>query len=79
MSPDNTVLSHRGEDRKQLREQLEATLEAINSSYSDESAFSGIDPNELRRRIGQIDILPEEGLGFDAALDLLRREVLPMS
>ena len=77
MSPDNTVLSHRGEDRKQLREQLEATLEAINSSYSDESAFSGIDPNELRRRIGQIDILPEEGLGFDAALDLLRREVLP--
>ena len=77
MSPDNTVLSHRGEDRKQLREQLEATLEALNSSYSDESAFSGIDPNELRRRIGQIDILPEEGLGFDAALDLLRREVLP--
>ena len=78
MSLENkTVLSEKPEDRNELRREIEKTLDAIFSSCSDETAFSGINPYELRKRIGSLTVLPEKGMGFDSALDVTAREVMP--
>ena len=74
---DSLVLSSSTQDRNELRRQVSATMDAIMASYDDESAFSGMNPFELRRRIQAIDVLPDSGLGFDDTLTTVAREVLP--
>ena len=74
---DSLVLSSSTQDRDEFRRQVSATMDAIMASYDDESAFSGMDPFELRRRIQAIDVLPDSGLGFDDTLTTVAREVLP--
>ena len=74
---DSLVLSSSTQDRDEFRRQVSATMDAIMASYDDESAFSGMDPFELRRRIQAIDVLPGSGLGFDDTLTTVAREVLP--
>lgn len=77
MSESRTVLKNEPEARAELKRELDRTWEAVSSSFSDDSAFSGIDPNELRKMISSIDVLPEEGLGFDRALELTQEKILP--
>ena len=78
MSLENkTVLSARTEDRNELRREIEKTLDAIFSSCNDDSAFSGINPYELRKRISSLTVLPEKGIGFDNALDVTAKEIMP--
>ena len=77
MSESRTVLKNEPEARAELKRELDRTWEAVSSSFSDDSAFSGIDPNELRKMISSIDFLPEEGLGFDRALELTQEKILP--
>ena len=71
------VLSSRDEDRKALRSFVDETLDAILSSFSDDSAFSGINPYKLREEVGKLGFLPEQGKGWDDTLSTLRSTVLP--
>ena len=78
MSLENkTVLSARTEDRNELRREIEKTLDAVFSSCNDDSAFSSINPYELRKRISSLTVLPEKGIGFDNALDVTAKEIMP--
>ena len=70
------VLSSSENDKSELREQIGKSLDAVFDSFSDSSAFSGINPYELRKRIQAIDILPDHGAGFDKALEITKKEVL---
>ena len=70
------VLSSSENDKAKLREQIGKSLDAVFDSFSDSSAFSGINPYELRKRIQAIDILPDHGAGFDKALEITKKEVL---
>lgn len=77
MLDDALILSNREEDRKAYRKAIERTVDAILSSYSDESAFSGINPYELRSRIASLGLLEDKGLGFEKTLEMVEKEILP--
>lgn len=71
------TLSDSIQDRAEYERIVDKTKEAILSSYSDDSAFSGINPYQLRRQIEKIGLLQEDGLGFDMTLQLVKDEIMP--
>ena len=71
------VLSCREDDKDAFRCMIHDAAEAILSSFSDDSAFSGIDPFELRREIGKLQLLPEHGSGWDDTIRNVREAILP--
>lgn len=74
---DPLLLSESPEVRERFSRMIDETLEAVYGSFSDDSAFSGIDPYELRRRVGDLGFLPEKGRGFEAVLEDVKRDILP--
>ena len=74
---DPVLLSESGEIQDRFRQMIGETLEAIFDSFSDDSAFSGVDPYVLRERIGSLGFLPERGKGFEEVLAVTEREILP--
>jgi L-2,4-diaminobutyrate decarboxylase len=76
-STDPLLLSESEEVKKRFSEMIEETLSAVLDSYSDGSAFSGIDPYDLRERIGSLGFLPDEGKGFEQVLRDTKEVILP--
>ena len=74
---DPLLLSDTEEVKERFSRMIGETLEAIFASYSDDSAFSGIDPYELRDKIGSLGFLPEKGKGFENVLEDVRNDILP--
>ena len=78
MSADEPLLLSDSEEVKErFSLMIRETLDAIFGSYSDGSAFSGIGPYDLRKRIENLGFLPDEGKGFDRVLDDVSKEILP--
>ena len=77
MRSDSTVISCREEDKAALREAVTSALDAVLDSFQDDSAFSGINPYELRKRIENLTFLPEHGEGWDTVIGSLRTDILP--
>ena len=73
----STILSEKDGDKAAFRAAISASAEAILSSFSDESAFSGINPYKLREEIGKLEVLPENGSGWDGMMDSVRKTILP--
>ena len=74
---DPVLLSETKEVQDRFSEMLRETLEAIFRSYSDDSAFSGIDPYELREKVCGLGFLPEKGKGFEQVLKDTERVIMP--
>ena len=74
---DPVLLSETKEVQERFSEMIRETLTSIFNSFSDDSAFSGIDPYELRAKIGDLGFLPEEGKGFEKVLEETEKEVMP--
>jgi len=74
---DPLLLSESKEVQERFSQMLRETLEAIFNSFSDGSAFSGIDPYELRAKINDLGFLPEEGKGFEKVLEETEKVILP--
>ena len=70
------VLSSNPEIKETLRSMIINTLDAVLSSIDSDRCYSGIDPNDLRRIINSIEVLPESGIGFDKTLK--RRSIITM-
>ncbi len=71
-----TTLTNNPEERAEYGRIVDKTKEAILSSFQDSSAFSGIDPLALRKEIEEISILDEDGIGFDATLELAKEKIM---
>ena len=71
------LLSESPEVKEKLSEMLRETLSAIFRSYSDDSAFSGIDPYELREKVNALGFLPEKGKGFEEVLKETEDVIMP--
>ena len=71
------VLSSNPEIKETLRSMIINTLDAVLSSIDSDRCYSGIDPNDLRRIINSIEVLPENGIGFDKTLKRVEEDVLP--
>ena len=74
---DPLLLSNSKEVESRFSQMIEETLKAVFDSYSDDSAFSGMDPYELREKICSLGFLPEEGRGFENVLKDVERDILP--
>ncbi len=76
-STDPVLLSDDKAVQETFSRMIDETLQAIFGSFSDDSAFSGIDPYELREKIGSLGFLPENGKGFEEVLEATKRDILP--
>ena len=74
---DPVLLSESKEIQDRFSEMIAETLSSVFRSYSDDSAFSGIDPYELRDKVGELGFLPENGRGFEQVLKDTERVILP--
>ena len=74
---DPLLLSESKEVQERFSEMIDETLSAVFGSFSDDSAFSGIDPYELREKVNSLGFLPEKGKGFEAVLEDVKRDILP--
>ncbi len=78
MSADEPLLlSENKEVRERFSEMIDETLKAVYDSFSDDSAFSGINPYELREKIASLGFLPENGMGFEKVLGEIKEDILP--
>lgn len=71
------ILSDSEEDKKRFGKMIESTTDAILSSYSDNTSYSGIDPLTLRKNVESLGFLPECGMGFDETLEKVRTDIMP--
>ncbi len=67
-SSDPLLITNDKEIQERLSLMIRETLSAIFNSFSDDSAFSGIGPYELREKINALGFLPEQGKGFEKVL-----------
>lgn len=56
---------------------IKKTVKAITESLNSSKAYSGLTPKELKETIKVDNILPAEGIGFEATLDRVSKKVLP--
>ncbi len=74
---DPLLISENNDVRKRFSEMIDETLKAVFDSFSDDSAFSGINPYELRGKIEALGFLPEHGMGFEKVLEETKKEIMP--
>ncbi len=74
---DPVLLSNSKEVQERFSEMIRETLSAIFASFSDDSAFSGIDPYELREKVNALGFLPEQGRGFEKVLEDTEKVIMP--
>ncbi len=74
---DPVLLSNSKEVQDRFSEMIRETLSAVFNSFSDDSAFSGIDPYELREKVGALGFLPEHGKGFEEGLRKTEEVIMP--
>ena len=74
---DPLLLSDSKDIQDRFSQMIRETLSAIFNSFSDDSAFSGIGPYDLRKEIGSLGFLPQKGKGFEETLKETERTILP--
>ena len=72
-----TLLSESKDVQDRFSEMIKETLSAIFRSYSDDSAFSGIDPYDLREKVNALGFLPDDGKGFEEVLKETEKVIMP--
>lgn len=71
------ILSNREEDKKVFEAMIGETMASFFRSTKESSAFSGINPYDLRDRVRDMGFLPQEGLGFEKTLEKVESTILP--
>ena len=74
---DPLLVSDSKEVQERLTDMVRETLRSVFDSFSDGSAFSGIDPYALREKVGSLGFLPAEGKGFESVLKETEEIILP--
>ncbi|MBP5183312.1 MAG: diaminobutyrate decarboxylase, partial [Lentisphaeria bacterium] len=71
------ILSENEADKREFARMIHAAVEKILVSLDSGAAYKGLTPDKLRSVIHTEELLPEEGLGFDAVLEETSRKILP--
>lgn len=71
------LLSESTDVQERFSEMIRETLSSVFRSFSDGSAFSGIEPQALRDKVNGLGFLPEHGRGFEAVLKDTEDIILP--
>ena len=70
-------LTSDAQTKEEYKRIIQSTTDAILDSFKDDSAYSGMSPFDLKKTIHTPALLPEQGLGFDAALKKVQETILP--
>lgn len=70
-------LTDQQEAKEAYRRIIAQTADAVAASFSDSTAYSGPTPQELKELIKVDAILPQKGLGWQAVLEQLNKQILP--
>ncbi|MBE6349310.1 MAG: aspartate aminotransferase family protein [Spirochaetaceae bacterium] len=79
MNTNHVFLTNNPEDKRNYLSIIENTAQAIAAAFQekDDLAYSGPTPQELHEIINVSTLLPENGLGWEKVLSLLKEKVLP--
>ena len=77
MNKERLFLTEREEDKKEYLREMELALGAIVDAYRDGRAYVGMEPQKLAEFMAEDTILPNTGLGFDAALAKMKDKIIP--
>ena len=73
----NIFLTYEEDSKENFRRIITETAEAVTEAFTDGRAYAGPTPDELKKIIKVDDILPENGLGWEKVLSLLKQKILP--
>ena len=76
-SQNNLFLTSQADSKKSYIEIMEATIRAIAASLTDDQAYAGMPPYELRAALHTDELLPENGCSFAAVLEEMKEKILP--
>ncbi|MBR2373211.1 MAG: aspartate aminotransferase family protein [Lentisphaeria bacterium] len=65
------------ECKKQFTEMMDSVLQAVTDAMDHGKAYAGMAPFELRETLRTDDLLPAEGVGFEAVLAEMKKNILP--
>lgn len=74
---DNIFLTYEDNIKEEYRRMMAETAEAVSQAFTDDRAYAGPTPQELKEIIHVDDILPEKGEGWEKVLDRLKKQILP--
>lgn len=77
MLQNNLFLTSEESDKNKFIDYAIKAANVISESYTNTKAFSGMTPQELKKQVEGITLLPENGIGFDNVLDKVKNIVLP--
>lgn len=73
----NILLSDSEESISEYKKVMAQTVDAIADAFDSDKAYSGIEPQELKRILHQEELLPSHGIGWDATLKIAKEKILP--
>lgn len=73
----NFFLTPDSQSKEDYKKLISETACAITQAFSDEHAYSGPTPDELKSIVAQDSILPETGLGWEKVFASIKEKVLP--
>ena len=73
----NIFLTYEEDSKENFRRIIAETAEAVTDAFTDGRAYAGPTPDELKKIIKVDNILPENGLGWEKVLSLLKQKILP--
>ena len=76
-SKNDLFLTSDDNSKRSYIEIMEATIRAIAASLSDDQAYAGMPPYDLRSALHTDELLPEKGRGFAAVLEEMTQKILP--
>ncbi|MBE6375438.1 MAG: aminotransferase class I/II-fold pyridoxal phosphate-dependent enzyme [Lentisphaerae bacterium] len=76
-SKNNLFLTSSDSDQQVYQDMMAATVKAIAASVADDQAYAGMGPYDLRAALHTEELLPDNGMGFEAVLADVKAKILP--
>ena len=77
MNAERLFLTEKEGDKKEYLRQMELAARAAADAFTGDRAYEGTEPHKLTELIKEERILPEKGIGFDAALEKMKEKIIP--
>ena len=74
---ENIFLTYENDSKEQYRKMIAEAAQAVTEAFTDDRAYAGPTPDELKKLIHVDDILPEQGTGWETVLERLKKQILP--
>ena len=74
---ENIFLTHEEKTKEEYKRIITETAEAVSNAFTDDRAYAGPTPDELKKLIHVDELLPSHGAGWDTVLERLKKQILP--